>query len=781
MELIQQLFPENILQALGWTVLHSLWQAFIVALVLAAYLLGTKGQDARKRYLAGCSAMGAAFFFSVLTFFILLKNSEVPGGITPVAGAAGGQAAVSQINNSFFPYFNKNMPLIVALWLLGMAVFLLKMLGGLLYIQQLKSRHLSAVPAQWQQRLVQLKEGLGISKTIQLAASAKVKVPIALGWLKPVVLLPLAAVNNLDMQQVEAILAHELAHIARHDYLVNILQSIIEALFYFNPAIWWMSARIRSERENCCDDVAVALCGSSLAYAKALVSLQEMQQASPALAMSFSKDKNKLLLRIQRILQSPAKKTNIMEKISATVLLLAAVLLMSMQMQPTLKNANENTISETGFPFAKRDTVPLVPKDLRTKDVSIKVTKKDGEVIDYQMKNGEIESVKVNGKTIPKSRQEDYDLENISPDDIETVNVMKKPSRNFPQGNYQYNRNDNGNSMKVKIKDGKITYLKINGEEVPESEYPAHEQMLEEMLVDIPAPPTPPAPPFFDAPAPPSPPAPPSGFFAPPVPPAPPAPPAPPKKTRTITSERHGNTTSVIIESTDGEAPIEIEFKNGKKGNVTINGKEIKGMKNGDRTVIVEEMESPAPKHYFYDGANGRTFWFPNNPEITDIPFPELHGFVETPNVFELQELAKEGRFPLPDYEDLKNDFFYSPVPQKEMEAAKRELKKKQRELLRNLRELERSKSRLRGDRRILQNDSEAKSLLKKMETEHRELLAQAEKAASLSNQLLLDKNKVWQESEELKRQQKYLEQLTSRMERLDRLNIFGSNIEKAE
>ena len=167
MDIIYEFFPENILNALGWTVLHSLWQAFFVALLLAAYLLVWQKTDARRRYLAGCVAMGSMLLFSIITFFILLGNNAMDDAVASEIFSADGEMLgryyFEKEPTVFTDYFNENMPLVVAGWLMGMAFFLLKTLGGLLYIQRLKTRHLSHAPAQWQSMIDKLHAQLHIS------------------------------------------------------------------------------------------------------------------------------------------------------------------------------------------------------------------------------------------------------------------------------------------------------------------------------------------------------------------------------------------------------------------------------------------------------------------------------------------------------------------------------------------------------------------------------------------------------------------------------------------
>jgi hypothetical protein len=167
-------------------------------------------------------------------------------------------------------------------------------------------------------------EKLNIKKGVELLESGLVKTPMVIGAIKPIVLFPIGVINHLTADQVEAVLAHELAHILRNDFAFNIIQSIIEILFYFHPAVWWISANIRAERENCCDDIAVGISGNPLTYAKALVSLQEFYTYSPNLSMSFAGigEGDQFMNRIKRLLNQPQNKTNLREKFIATCLLL---------------------------------------------------------------------------------------------------------------------------------------------------------------------------------------------------------------------------------------------------------------------------------------------------------------------------------------------------------------------------------------------------------------------------------------------------------------------------
>ena len=171
---------------------------------------------------------------------------------------------------------------------------------GWLVAQRLKRRGRRDLNEEWQARLALLALRLGIRRTIGLCESALAKVPSVIGWLKPMILVPAGAMINLSVSELEAVLAHELAHIRRLDYLANLLQSAIETLMFYHPAMWWVSKRIRAERENCCDDLAIAACGDRIVYARALTALEELRGTTPQFAMAATG--GPLLNRVRRLL-----------------------------------------------------------------------------------------------------------------------------------------------------------------------------------------------------------------------------------------------------------------------------------------------------------------------------------------------------------------------------------------------------------------------------------------------------------------------------------------------
>jgi beta-lactamase regulating signal transducer with metallopeptidase domain len=188
-------------------------------------------------------------------------------------------------------------------WAAGVLLFGLRLLGGAWFTRSLRWRGTASLEARWQARLEQLCAGAGIKRAVCVLQSTATAVPLVVGWLRPVILMPAAVFTGLTPHQVELLLAHELAHIRRLDPLVNLLQAMVETLLFFHPVVWWLSRRIREERELCCDDFALSLCGGRVAYAQALLQIAETSLGAPSLALSSQG--SPLRRRVNRILGMP--------------------------------------------------------------------------------------------------------------------------------------------------------------------------------------------------------------------------------------------------------------------------------------------------------------------------------------------------------------------------------------------------------------------------------------------------------------------------------------------
>jgi beta-lactamase regulating signal transducer with metallopeptidase domain len=335
--------PETFARALGWMVVHSIWQAAGIAVLTGIALIALRRHSARARYWTANAAMLLILLSSAATFGYYCTGLEKdasafqqptvqesaaifsPDKAHPEQTLAAQHSAAPDIDIT--GYLNHNLPLIVALWFLGMCIFLLRLLGNIGYVYYLKNHLNFPAEAYWDELLEKLLHRSRLRAPVQLLESALVRSPMVIGYFKPVILFPIGLINRLDPENVEAILAHELAHILHRDYLFNLLQSIVETLFYYHPAVWWLSARVRHEREIAADDVAVRLTGNSIGYAKSLVLIQDLAwmplQMTPAFAGTR---KNQLLRRIQHILHVKQSTNLAMEKIIGTCVILLAII-----------------------------------------------------------------------------------------------------------------------------------------------------------------------------------------------------------------------------------------------------------------------------------------------------------------------------------------------------------------------------------------------------------------------------------------------------------------------
>lgn len=296
---------------LGWTLVHFLWQGIVIAIVYAAVRKTLR--DSQPRYVLACVAMAVLIAAPVATFRVLTPAKSaaanpyvgnVPASSAVASGASNPVAGATVIT----PHVRRDtvMPWIVALWFAGAIAFWFRLTGGWLIAARMRRISVRKSPADWQRTLDRIKARIGISRPVQLLVSALVQAPTVIGWLRPIVLMPVGALAGLPAEHVEMLLAHELAHIRRHDYLVNVFQSIAEALLFYHPAVWWISGHIRAEREVCCDDIAVAFTGDAFTYACALADLESRRPAF--LNAALAADGGSLPERIGRLLNQPVRR-----------------------------------------------------------------------------------------------------------------------------------------------------------------------------------------------------------------------------------------------------------------------------------------------------------------------------------------------------------------------------------------------------------------------------------------------------------------------------------------
>ncbi len=311
-----EILNHPVTQRLGWTLLNFLWQGALLAAFFAALRAAWRGRSANARYLAGCLTLLLMAAAPIATFWVLSGDSApvahpampvaapVPTMSPPTTATPAPAVAFSRgWLESLSAMLDSALPWLVAGWILGVAVLSLRLAWGWFQIHQARTRSGESLEAQLGARLRELQRRLRFSRPVRLVKSALVEVPTVLGWFRPMILLPASALTGLSPVQLDLILAHELAHLRRWDHWVNLLQIVIETLLFYHPAVWWVSRCVRDEREHCCDELAVAVCGNRLAYAQALATLEELRQAPADLALAAAG--GSLLARIRRVLSLP--------------------------------------------------------------------------------------------------------------------------------------------------------------------------------------------------------------------------------------------------------------------------------------------------------------------------------------------------------------------------------------------------------------------------------------------------------------------------------------------
>ncbi len=313
--------PQTVAHAIGWTLLHFLWQGALIALVLACVLALLRGRSPQPRYLAACTALLLMVMLPIVTFvrIVTAPRVAVPGttislNAFPSNNGYGADAfhqpLLQRIAESI-KLVDRANPIILALWFAGALVLLTRLTLGLILARRMKSTATQPPPPELLITFQRIAQRIGLSRPVRLLHSAVVQVPTVIGWLRPVVLIPIGCLSGLSPLQLEAVFAHELAHIRRHDYLISVIQSVAEALLFYHPAIWWVSKTIRAEREHCCDDLAVRIGGDALTYARALSHLAErslaQSLAQPNIALAATG--GNLTMRIRRLLGSNQNQT----------------------------------------------------------------------------------------------------------------------------------------------------------------------------------------------------------------------------------------------------------------------------------------------------------------------------------------------------------------------------------------------------------------------------------------------------------------------------------------
>jgi len=387
----------NLTKAIGWSIFHSLWQGAVIygALMLAFFLLPQK--RARLKHNLAYGAMCLMFLTFITSFLILFKlPSPEPATALGFGQAQLYEQYLATIPASLTQQTELLFPYIVAIYAIGLVIQLFMLSAGYRKLQQLKQGKKFLVPAEWAASFENLKFKLGLGKQIDFYLSEGINIPLVIGYFKPLVLFPVALVAQLDLKQVEAILIHELSHIRRNDYLLNLIKTGIETILFFNPFVWLGSKLIHMEREHACDDLVLQVTETPLTYAHALLKLEILQdQSSPAFAMAATGKGQHLYQRIKRITDMKTSYINAKQRIFAITLTIATIISLAwVKPAKTEARVKPKTVTTTRpaalkQPLASHNTPIVMIEDTTKKKKQFKII-----TVDHQGKRCEYNSLK---------------------------------------------------------------------------------------------------------------------------------------------------------------------------------------------------------------------------------------------------------------------------------------------------------------------------------------------------------------------------------------------------
>ena len=376
------MIPDTVVEALGWTLVHSVWQLALIAVNLFIALKVYRGASANLRYSLSVSALALTFALPAATLYRVtteaqeltgparLQNSEELFRATPRQPAGEARTDIGVEPSSARPASSASsyevlfqareyligrcrviFPFALAFWFLGLGVFSLRLAGGMWHLQRLRTNGVKGLSDQWNDRFRAVADKLRVRKNVAIFSSSLLRTPVAIGFFKPLILVPAALFLQVDPRQLESIIAHELIHIRRHDQLVSLFQGVAEALFFYHPCVWWISKQIRTEREFAADAAVIdAFAEDRVVYATALANLEEIRVAGhDAPSLAAAADGGNLMKRIERILQNKTEIRRVNSAWSAglTLLLISAFLLAVFSFTPkSLVNAQKSVTGD---------------------------------------------------------------------------------------------------------------------------------------------------------------------------------------------------------------------------------------------------------------------------------------------------------------------------------------------------------------------------------------------------------------------------------------------------
>ena len=455
----------SLINSFGWTIINSLWQGLFILIVLSICMLLINPKYSRLRAMIAYASLVIIFAASIRTFIDLTEISTVTNSNIQITAAkveynfallndsntvfTKSQNSLStgiEIIQSIYKIANQNMDYIVVIWIAGIIILSLRMMGGYYYMQQIKTKNILPVDVKWTKMLSDLLIQLRIRKSVKMFESTVVKFPTVIDFIKPVILMPIGTLAEMSVSQVEMILAHELAHIKRADYLLNIIQSMIEILYFFNPAVWIISKIIRNEREYACDDIALSINSDSSVLARALISAHNHNESRPVIALSALGTKNSLLGRIKRMTKRNENQINYRRKaVLSSVLLLLLVTITFIACSSSVDNMNsQRNINSAAFNEPKSTALPYF-------------TEKSNKLED----DSPIEKAEL----------------------IDDLDKIERIENSKGKRNFNFHKNDV--HWKGTLENGKVAELYKDGKRIPDNEIKTHEKMILDTLDEI--------------------------------------------------------------------------------------------------------------------------------------------------------------------------------------------------------------------------------------------------------------------------------------------------------
>ncbi len=445
-----------IIDRLGLTLIDSVWQGAILIAVAFLSLVVLKRASAKIRHNFLLICILALPAWGVYTFHQHGKSNghAVDNSISitdPTAQTTGFNSGNEEFSTEgFLPNISSSfmgrVHWIAIIWVIGLSVFVIRSLGGFLYLNRLKSKAWDIKEKEWNQRFNELKQSLGLKLDVLIKESDKLASPLVYGYLKPVILFPAGLIQGLTVEEVEVILLHELAHLKRNDYVINIIINVLSAVYFYHPAFWWLQSQLDNEREFATDEIVMNLKKDNLLFIKALTKTKEFQMMSPALGFAGS-SKNQLLERVNRIMKKQQNPNWLSPMLSIIVLGTAFFLMSQAQTKEQVKE-------ETPKPTISVDSSSVSTFTL---------------IADSMMINGDGKTLKLTVDSIAVKKLNFSPLRLLQSDTNELqkaiAEIVKKTG-----------------SIKFEIDDsGKITEIERNGKKLKGEEFKTYEKAYQQL------------------------------------------------------------------------------------------------------------------------------------------------------------------------------------------------------------------------------------------------------------------------------------------------------------